>query len=165
MPTAKNINELASLIKQKVSAAMEDEVFEKVRDVYQKHIDEDVYDAYSPTSYLRREISGGLIADSNIVGEIYGERLEVKNIAVPDESIAIPPTPFAPSSDTQFMEWIENGDAYHGNAKYIFSRDMSGEPWTEPRPATKNTIDDLRVNKQHKQALKDGLKARGINSK
>lgn len=165
MPTAKSMKELSSLIKQKVSAVMEDEVFEKVRDVYQKHIDEDVYDAYSPVSYVRRDTGGGLIADSNIVGEMSGDSLEVKNIAAPNESIANPPSPFAPSSDTQFMEWIENGAAYHGYAKYIFSRDMSGEPWAQPRPATQNTIEDLRANKQHKLALKAGLKARGIDSK
>ena len=165
MSTAKSIQELSSLIKQKVSEAMKDEVFEKVRDVYQKHIDEDVYDAYSPISYIRRDVNGGLIADSNIVGEMSGESLKVKDIAPPNESIAESSNSFSPSSSTQLMQWIEEGAAYHGDAKYIFDRDMSGEPWANPRPATANTISDLQTNKQHKQALKAGLKARGINSK
>ena len=165
MPTANSLNGLYAMIKQRASAAMEDEVFEEVRDVYQKHIDSDVYDAYSPASDVRRDVRGGLIADENIVGNMSGESLEVKNVTPPSESIATFGQSFAPESDTQLMDWIEHGAAYHGNAKYIFNRDMSGEPWANPRPATQNTIDDLRANGQHIEALKRGLKSRGIDSR
>jgi len=131
-----------------------------VVDEYKDKIQEEVYNQYSPTRYHRRS---SLTNDTNISREINENTLEVKNIAIPDESIAQPQTPYNPSDSTQFMKWIEYGQTYNGKAKYLFHGDMSGEPWANPRPATEKTIENLNLTKKHVKAMKDGLRERGFN--
>ena len=125
MATYSSWSALNKALQKKINETMQDEVFEEVRDVYQKNIQSDIYDAYSPTQYTRRM---SLLDDSNIVGEVDNGVLEVKNIANPNESIAQPQTLYNPTNETQFISWIEHGEAYNGKAKYLFKGDMSSEP-------------------------------------
>lgn len=164
MSAAKSFEEIIAQVNPKIQNALKNEVSEEVRDVYQKHIDQDVYDAYSP-GRERRDIGGGLIADENIIGEVKGNTLEVKNITPLDDFDINGDIISHSSSGAELGEIIEYGLAYTGNAPYLFSGDMSGQPWTQPRPFTKNTIDDLQRNKQHVNAMKKGLQRQGIKTK
>lgn len=157
--TWKNLTEK---VQHTVNQIAMDEVLDAVKEVEQKHIYEDVYAVYKPIQYKRRYCNNGLMTNDRIVGDLNGNTLEVKNIAEPNTSIN--QTFYNPSHNTQFSEWIEFGETYNGNAKYLFNRDMSGEPWANPRPFTANTIEDLRQNKQHIEALKKGLKKRKIKT-
>lgn len=164
MATVKGWNALMKNIKKQVEDTAKKDVFPVVKDVYQQHIQDEVYDAYSPTSYQRRGHADGLIADDNIVGEYKDGVLEVKDIAVAKDPVSPPRTPYSHDFDTQFASWIERGAAYTGKAVYLFDGDKSGEPWAQPRPFTEKTVDDLATNQQHKKALADGLKKRGIKT-
>ena len=163
MAEVKSWNALMNAVKKRVEQTLKNEVFEEVRDVYQKHIDEDVYDVHSPTVYQRRDIGGGLIADENIIGDVNDFVLAVKDIAPLNTSISNSGKQKS-YSDTYLANIIENGLANTGHAKNLFNRDMSSEPWANPRPFTQNTINDLKTNKQHIEALKEGLKKRGIKT-
>lgn len=165
MSTVKNWSELVSAIKKQTADAMQKEVFETVREVYQSHIKSDVYDTYSPTVYEQRGSNGGLMDADNIIGQMNGDTLEVLNVASPSTSIADPPTPYIPDNQTKFAEWIEYGQAYNGGARSLFPRDMSSEPWAQPREFTANTINDLKSNKQHLKALAEGLRRAGAKLK
>jgi uncharacterized protein YgfB (UPF0149 family) len=160
MATYKNWDALMKAVQKKVDSTLQNEVFEEARDVCQKHIDEDVYGAYSPTSYQRRDMSGGLIANENIIGEMTGNVLEVKDIAQLNTSEGKQTY----NSQTYLAQIIEYGKAYTGNAVYLFDRDMSDQPWANPRPFIQNTIEDLIINKQHIKAMKAGLAQRGIKT-
>jgi len=151
---------LMEIVQKKIDSAQKNEVFEAVRDVYQDHVQSDVYNVYSPSAYVRRMENGGLIADENIVGNVNNNILEVMDVAPLNKSEGA----ITYNSQTYLTKIIENGLAYTGNAVYLFDQDMSGEPWATPRPFTKNTIDDLKQNKQHVEALKKGLKKRGIKT-
>jgi len=151
----KNLKELESYIQQQLNETLKDEVFEEVRDTIQKHIDSDVYDVYSPTVYNRRETSGGLIADENIVGETISDgMIEIKDIASPSKSIK--GTTYDNSNPTMFSRWINDGLVPN-----IFNN-KDGYPWTEPRPFMDNAREDLSNNNQHFEALKRGLKKRKV---
>ena len=103
MATYNNFEALMKSIKKPIPDIQKKEVFEKVKSIEQEHIQIDVYDVYSPNDYNRRM---SLLDDENIVGEVVGDTLEVKNIATPNESISQPQTQYNPSDHTQFAKWI-----------------------------------------------------------
>lgn len=159
MPVFNNMTELFAYLQANISESLQDQVFEEVRDVEQKHIDGDVYDSYIPQMYVSRDINDGLIADKNIVGEMIDtSTLAVKNVAKPNVSITMPPTDYKPVTGTEFASWIEEGSVPN-------LWDENTYPWNSPRRFTENTRDDLERSKRHVYALKKGLKARGIDSK
>jgi hypothetical protein len=70
------------------------------------------------------------------------------------------PNPFARDGATtkkNLPELIEYGHGYKG---YLY--DYPGSPYSEPRPFTANTIEDLEKHGQHIDALRKGLKKRGF---
>jgi len=157
MATYNNLGSLFAAIKGAAREALQNEVYEKVKSVEENHISSDVYGAYSPTMYERRGAGGGLLADENIIGEMVSDdTLSVRNTASPSPSVL--GTAYSPSSDTTFAGWIENGEVNN-----IFNG--TDAPWTEPRPFTQNTVEELQQTKEHVQALKAGLRARGISCK
>lgn len=154
----KSYSHLMRAVKRRITKALETDVKEKIADVYHTHIVEDVYN-YNPKAYIRRSNSGGLSDKENIIGTMLdGLTLEVKNIANPNESISQPQTRYEPKRATQFAEWIEYGQAYTGKAIHLFPDNVSDQEWTTPRPFTENTINDLKKNKQHLNALKNNLR-------
>ncbi len=59
-------------------------------------------------------------------------------------------------------ELIEFGQGYKSMG-YDFPH--NGLRYMEPRPFTKKTIENLKSNKAHVEAMKNGLKKRGLNIK
>lgn len=159
MPTFSSLSSLMNHIKNNVLPdILQNEVFEEVRDVEQKHIQSDVYDVYSPDIYERRLTNDGLIADENIVGNVVGSTLEVKNVTEPDTRYGN----WWSSGDTNLPALIEFGDGHNGNY-YTFEKE--GAAYLNPRPFTQNTIDELSATKAHVKAAKNGLKRKGFNVK
>jgi hypothetical protein len=140
MPTFNNLKEMLEYIQKQANETLQDEVFETTRDVMQEHIQEDVYDAYTPADYER---TYELISDDNIEGKVADNTLTVKNTRH--------------DGDRYVPEIIEEGKGY--NWGYI--RDLDEE--IGARPFIANTKKDLQTNKQHVQAMKEGLKKRGLD--
>lgn len=159
MATFKSIDDLMKYIQTAVTDSLQNETKEAVREEYKARINEDVYKSYTPSIYPRRGENGGLLADENIIGEMLdGNTLSVRDVAVPNVSLTDPKTPYTPDNDTRFASWIEEG-----NVPNIFND--GNYAWMEPRPFTQNTINELERNKAHVEAMKKGLKIRGIDTK
>lgn len=140
-------------MQDQINETLKDEVFEEVRDTIQKHVNRDVYDAYSPTQYNRRGSSGGLIDENNIVGEIISDgMLFTKNIA--EANTPFKGHSYSTDDDTMFGRWINDGLVYNFNG--------STDPWTEARPFIDNAREELAKNEGHYKALKRGLKKRKV---
>lgn len=133
-----------------------DEVFEAVRDAQLEHIDDDVMSVYRPVEYGRRD--NGLESPSNIwASRSLANELVVENV-----------TQFNPDYGTEnsgygLVGLIEYGDGWNGFFYDYKIRDNAR--YLKPRPFISNTRKDLQEHKQHVQAMKDGLKARGIRFK
>lgn len=133
-----------------------DEVFESVSNVQLEHIDKDVMSVYRPAEYERRD--NGLESPKNIWASRSAQNeLVVENM-----------TSFNPDYGTEnygygLVGLIEYGDGWRG-----FFYDYQSEKNTrylKPRPFIANTKKDLKANQQYVQAMKDGLKARGVRFK
>lgn len=70
-------------------------------------IKENVYDSYSPHVYERRGSNGGLLDRRNIISQVDGTRLRVKNIAQPNDSLFGTPLYSEPSG--LLYKWIDEG--------------------------------------------------------
>lgn len=159
MATFNSFEALMNSVKKNIIPdVQENEVLETVKEVYKEHIERDVYNAYTPKKYERRNQNGGLSDENNITGEVVGNTLEVMNIGEPNKSLF--GTEFNSSFQTQFASWIEHGEA--GNT---FNGVFSSEPWANPRHFTENTIKDLRQSKKHITALKKGFTRHGVGTK
>lgn len=53
MPIFKNVSQLQAYIKQESIKALQNEVGEKIKEILQKHVNENLYDAYSEGVYKR----------------------------------------------------------------------------------------------------------------
>ena len=167
MPSFNSIADLEKHLKNAIKDSLAHEVFETVRDVEQKNIDETVYDVYDPKVYPnikagihRRETQGGLIADENIVPTMIGD----DTLIVTNET---PPNPYARDGATtnkNLAELIEYGDGYKGFTYDYPEEDTEKYKYMNPRPFTANTIEELVTTGKHKKALKDGLLRQGIKS-
>lgn len=150
---AKSFKELTKEIQKRIDKSLINEVFEEIRDVEQKNIDEYVYDVYQPKIYERRDINGGLIADKNIVGKLVKKgELEVTNITKPNPD-------YNGTTNKNLPYLIENGYGEKGY-KYDYPADL---PYVAPRPFTEKTEEELIRTKKHVKALKEGLKNNGLN--
>lgn len=155
----KNEEELEAAIRAAIKESLKNEVYRLVRDVERSHIETDVYGVYNPKVYISRGDDGGLIADENIIKndvDTNSLTLIVSNITKPnpearDKELV--------STDKNLPELIEYGDGYNGN---VYDFVLEGAEYLEPRPFTKNTIEDLSETREHEQALKEGLIKRGI---
>lgn len=150
-----NFNALTKEIQKRIDKSLKNEVFEEIRDVEQKNIDEYVYDVYQPKIYKRRETNGGLIDDKNIVGElIKSGELEVTNVTKPNSD-------YNGTTNKDLPYLIENGLGEKGY-KYDYPADL---PYVYPRPFTEKTKEELIKTKKHVKALEKGLKNNGLNVK
>lgn len=134
------MRELNAYLQKQVQATLENEVAETVKDVMQDHIQKDVYDVYTPKQHIRDGYNGGLIDRDNIESRSIKDGIEVENITKHDGK-------YIPAV-------IETGEGYTYSGY--------GYEYEEPRPFIANSRMDLQKNKQHVQALKDGLKEKGI---
>jgi hypothetical protein len=138
MPQFKNLNELEKYLNQKISSALQKEVFETVRETMKDEIKKVVYDAYSPKKY-KRQTTRGLQNDGNIkVTPIGDNTIEVENTRSDDGK--------------NVAETVITG---HG---YDYGFEFAGVP----RDFIKATADELKRTEAHTTALIAGLKERGV---
>jgi hypothetical protein len=165
MAAFKNLKDLEKFLNQKIKKAMENEVAEKVRDIQQEKIDEEVYDVYNvvggshqePYVYERRCDQGGLRDRRNMVADVKesnnGVELSVENI-----------TKAKDQSDINLVGLIEYGDdSQYGYYEYKTNRDGTSWQYRQPRPFLQETRNHLSKTGEHVEALKKGLKRQGID--
>jgi hypothetical protein len=140
------------------------EVTAVTKKVEQKNIQATVYDAYDPIVYERRMHQGGLIDERNMEVKVIGsDTIEIKNTTPPN------PKKFEPKGHSDVTEGtplsgdldklVEGG---HSSGGLQYEYVVPGAAYLNPRPFTKNTINDLKENKQHVEAMKIGLKKQGL---
>lgn len=135
--TFKNLNSLCRHIEKQIQDTMVNEVADTVKDNMTEAVHTSVYDAYSPQYYNRRMNNGGLSDTQNI------EVTEIKNgIAVHDAAS------------------LDNGRNDYSLDEIIVNRGVLGYP--QSRDFYAETADKLQENQEHTEALKQGLKKRGI---
>lgn len=134
--TFKNLNSLCRHIEKQIQDTMVNEVADTVKDNMSEAVHTSVYDAYSPQYYNRRMNNGGLSDTHNI------EVTEIQNgISVHNA------TPLDNGRNDYSLDEI----IVYGLGNQPFERDF----YTE-------TADKLQENQEHTEALKQGLKKRGI---
>lgn len=152
-----------SKVQSQVDSVLSNEVFEAVKEEESAAIDAEVYGVYTPKKYRNRGLGAGMADPSNIVmdgGSASNGKLIVKNITEPNPTGC--EDNWRVTTDKNLPELIEYGHGYKSMG-YDFPR--NGQRYMEPRPFTKKTIENLKVNKAHIEAMKTGLKKRGLNIK
>jgi hypothetical protein len=152
-----NLNDLLKHIEKNVKESLEDDVAKEVKRVMKDHIETDVYDVYEPTSYkrtgkLKEDIDHSLIED--------GYTLSVRNTREENQY----------GKHKNIAEIIETGIGYEkykvsqGKIMKVSIKPSRKSGWKDwkPRPFTENTRLDLIRNKQHEDAMRKGLKKRGM---
>lgn len=134
-----NLNSLFGYIEDSVKETLKEDVAETVKENMAEEIQANVYNAYSPLYYKRRGSQGGLGDKSNMEAKVDGSTLTVKNI-----------TPL----DNGRTDWELDEIVCKGYGNMPFARDFCG-----------GTKERLEENGDHIEALKYGLKKRGIDSK
>lgn len=134
-----NLNDLFKHIEKNVQDALKDDVAEAVKETMADTIQQNVYNVYSPMIYTRRGEQGGLIDKRNMEATLNGDTLTVKDIAPLDNG----------RTDYDLDEIIENG---WGNMPFA-------------RPFYGDAEETLKRTGDHTEALKQGLKRRGIDVK
>lgn len=134
--TFKNINPLLKHIEKQVQDTMTNEVADAVTKNMAEAVQTSVYDVYSPQYYNRRMNNGGLSDVHNM------EVSEIQNgIAVHD----------AAPLDNGSKDYNLDDIIVNGLGNQPFERDFYSE-----------TVERLQKNQEHTEALKQGLKKRGI---
>lgn len=140
--TFKNLNQLFSKLEQDIQDTLSEEVADCVKDEMEFEIQMNVYNAYSPLYYKRREYNFGLIDQSNMESKVEGNTLTVKDIAPLNKSDNS-------NSNWELDEIVVNG---YGNMPF-------------PRDFYSDCKERLEGHGYHTEALRDGLKKRGYNVK
>ena len=155
----KNLKELERELRARVDYALLTDVAEVVTTVMTDHIERDVYDVYEQFMYERRHDNGGLDDVRNINSSIEGNTLIVENNTWAKPyyyNMNTRKYELSINAGKELTPIIETGWTYDiGNWDY----------YGVPRPFIHNTIEDLRDNKYHVVALKQGLKRQGIEVK
>lgn len=134
--TFKNIKTLFKHIEEQVQDTMTNEVADAVTENMAEAVHTSVYDAYNPQYYNRRMNNGGLSDTQNM------EVTEIQNgISVHD----------AASLDNGRNDYNLDEIIVYGLGNQPFERDFYAE-----------TAERLSENQEHTEALKQGLKKRGI---
>lgn len=151
----KSLKELRNYIEKCIDDSLENEVLETVKKIETSHVEEDVFDVYSPSAYERRSTLG-IDDPDNIVGNITQNGvLEIENI-----------TEFNPEYETEnrglgLVKLIEYG---HKTSGYFYDYPKS-DNFTDPRPFISNTKKEIKENKSHVIAIKSGLEKHKIKVK
>lgn len=159
VPTFNSLNELFAHIKQQLADTMNDEVAHVVKFEEQRQIERVVYDAYpEPYVYERRMYNDGGLQDIEMmVSEIQktsdGVILSVVNMAKGQDQ-----------EDLYIAPLVEYGhNSGHGSYQYTYNRSHDSWRYLQSRPFTEATVEALSRSGKHVQALKEGMKKRGIN--
>jgi hypothetical protein len=130
---------LEAAINKKIASVLKNEIAKEVVETMQEHVQTDVYDAYDPVyPEKRRMYNGGLIDPDSIEIQVVDDNtISVENIAY--------------DGDKNVPLIVESGIgytyAYHGGA----------------RPFTEKTREELASTDRLKNAMKKGLKNRGLD--
>ena len=144
-----DVDDLLKELEADIEDTLMHEVLDTVKEIELRHVEEDVFDVYSPKIYERRGMGMGGIDDSdNIVGTVENMELEVENI-----------TPFASGYGTWnrsvgLAELINDGNSTSG-----CFYDYPGE-FNQPRPFLDNTIEEIERTDDVENALAKGLNKR-----
>lgn len=161
---ATTFDELKKQIEARVKKALVEDVAEVVKENESDAIEELVYTIYSdpPVEYDRRMRDGGLSDPKNMKVRALGNRIEVYNNT--------PLNPDYPNDKAYSLDLlVEYGDRGPGG-EYLYktvdpTKKPEGPTYLLPRPFTKVTVQTLRANKQHVNALRYGLMRSGAKVK
>ena len=159
----RTLNELRRQITAALNETLRKEVVDVVKKTEQKHVQQDVYDAYpNPKRYDRREEDGGLKDPRNMVVTEHelGVDIDNKTPFNNDYDHLNDPRYVPPPNYGNGLEYlVEYGQ---GGQKTYHYNYPAGE-FTNPRPFIHNTVDELKQGVL-RQTLIDGLRARGIQA-
>lgn len=124
-------------IEKQIQDTMVNEVADTVKDNMTEAVHTSVYDAYSPQYYNRRMNNGGLSDTQNMEATEIQNGISVHNAAP-----------------------LDNGRNDYSLDDIIVNRGVLGYP--QSRDFYAETADKLQENQEHTEALKQGLKKRGI---
>lgn len=136
------LRDLEKKLEDKILSAMLKEVGEAVTKEGINQVEETVY-SYEPKVYERKKKDGGLSDERNWDREAIHNGVKVWNTRT--------------ENGRNIPEIIETGEGYEYTGY--------GYEYEEPRPFIENTRESLRRDKAHVEALKEGLKRQGIESK
>ena len=156
--TFTNLNDLKMYIQAQIDSALVVDVKTEVAETAERVGRGVVYGAYqSPVMYGRRHGSGESLLDpENFSGEADNGVLTVKSTATPNYS-------YNGANDytvKSLAELVEYGDGYKGQRYSFPVKEIK-----EPRPFMAETAEELESNNALKEALKNGLKRRGLTVK
>ena len=156
--TLTNLSDLKMYIQAQINSTLKDEIKAEVAETAGRIGLSVVYGAYqSPSIYNRRYGSGESLLDpENFSGEVDNGVLTVKSTATPDYS-------YHGENDytiKSLAELVEYGDGYNGQRYSFPVKEIK-----EPRPFMAKTAEELESNNALKEALKNGLKRRGLTVK
>lgn len=137
-----NLNDLFRRIESDIQDTLREEVADCVKDEMEFEIQMNVYNAYSPLYYKRREYNGGLIAKENMDSKVDGNTLTVKDIAPLNKS------------DSSNSNWEPDEIIVNGYGNMPAPRDFYG-----------GTKEQLEEHGYHTEALKKGMRKRGYDVK
>ena len=137
--TFNNLNDLFKKIENDIQETMRNEVAENAKDEMIDAIRTSVYHGYAPIEYIRRYGNGGIGARENIKVDEIDNGIMLKDIAPLDNG----------RTDYALDDIVVNG--------------LGFMPF--PRDFYSKIVEELSENKEHMQALKDGLKKRGYSCK
>lgn len=163
MPTFNNLKDLFKHINNQITDTLQNEVSEKVKDVQSDKVREVVYGGYTSQKpkYDRRNGNGGLADKSNMKSTVTSSgndsTLEVKNVADSNPNVDYTAGTNAPNYLAGIIEYGRDSGLYSYNRTGTESEFMS------PRPFTEETVDELERTEGHVDAMKTGLKKRGID--
>jgi hypothetical protein len=136
-----NLNDLFKHLEKQANSVLKNEVAEEVIRTMQEKIEDEVYSVYEPRVYERQGYQGGLVDPKNI--EVTVES---------DNTIAVENIRF--DGDREVAQIVESGQGYQFDFPYNGA----------PRPFTEKTREELQSTDRLNQAMKQGLKKRGIDS-
>lgn len=159
MTLKQQLERIAAKLTPKIDNALEHEVADAIRIEEAETISEVVYDVYTPEMYRRRGDMGGFADPYNIEAEVKNGRLTVKNTTEPN------PGGTMNDSSVTTVKYLDQLIEYgHGSSGWFYDFTKSSAAFMRPRPFTAKTIEHLRKNKAHLDALKVGLKRLGIKT-
>lgn len=138
-----NIDLLLSGLAKELEATMGDQPEKTVRKKFKKQINATVYDSYTPTQYDR---TGELLQDSSIKSAVSRKGADVELTVQSIRS----------EDGKDIAKIIETGQGYTWESSQIAKSKT-------PRPFHANTEEELASTGEHIQAIKAGLRKRGID--
>jgi len=159
MTITDTLTKINKQLSAKIDDALSKEVFEEVRDEEAATIYAEVYKVYTPRIYRRRGEYGGLADPYNIEiegGAAKGGRMAVVNVTDPNPGGCT--SDARVSTGKNLPELVEHGDGYKF---YHYDFPNKGK-YMGPRPFIAKTIENLKKNRAHVTALRDGLRRQGV---